>query len=782
VNAEQARIAILALLYRQGHATRYEILALREMTAELYEPIREQFLSERLALDGAEGGLTYIGPIPFADALHVLDVLHARDLADSAWREYRAGIERLSAESRLFLPLWLTEGERWDDLETLLTDLAYLEARNAAGELADLIDDIARGVAALPGERPQQPNLKLLLEALRRDADFIARHALDYPQGLFQCLWNNGWWYDCPDAAAYYDPPSGGSPDEILPWSRQGAKLCALLERWRREREHAAPGFFWVRAQRPPATRLGEAQSAVLRGHEKDIHGLTFSPDGRRIATHSADQTLRVWDGQTGTQLAVLRGHTASVWCISYSPDGLRIASGSYDGTIRVWDAGSGAELAVYRGHADPITCVSFSPDGRWIAFADISRDANVRVWNDQSGVTPTVLRGHSECVETLAWSPDGRRVASGASDRTVRVWNVETHNVTVLRGHEAAVRCVVFSPDGHRIASGSNDGTARVWDVDKEIELAVMRGYQGAIDRVLFSPDGRRIASVSYRPSVWVWDAETYKSLKLVQETSEAQTILAEPKGIAFRALIRKTETDIVLAASGRKVAIFPVRFKYLLTASSGSDWIGAEGNSLFFLSLEGDRQFKDSTVGSHDAKGPPGKRRPDSVDFRKASARRRLATLRDISLDLFQVCLDKLLGRQPHREPMLDDETSPGQDGKRGSQKPVAPWLYRCVVAAAATGLILGLGLGVARYMRISTLQSVRHQLKEAAKADDAPKYLKNVDWDTASLGDVQIEIEPSAMRVLKITHLLWQLWYVWAAVVFCICLAFTCFWRRP
>jgi hypothetical protein len=58
-------------------------------------------------------------------------------------------------------------------------------------------------VAALPSERPQRRILRLLEEALRRDIHFIARHAQDYPQGLFQCLWNSGWWYDCPEAAQH---------------------------------------------------------------------------------------------------------------------------------------------------------------------------------------------------------------------------------------------------------------------------------------------------------------------------------------------------------------------------------------------------------------------------------------------------------------------------------------------------------------------------------------------------------------------------------------------------
>jgi hypothetical protein len=81
----------------------------------------------------------------------------------------------------------------------------------------------------------------------------------------------------------------------------------------------------------------------------------------------------------------------------------------------------------------------------------------------------------------------------------------------------------------------------------------------------------------------------------------------------------------------------------------------------------------------------------------------------------------------------------------------------------------------------VRSSTLQTVRQQLKEAAKADDAPQFLKGVDWDTASLADARIEIEPSALRILTITHWLSRFWFLWGAIVFCVCLAGSCFWLR-
>ena len=476
---------------------------------------------------------------------------------------------------------------------------------------------------------------------------------------------------------------------------------------------------------RPPTTRLGEAQD-MFRAYAEEIQGLTFSPDGRLVATHLADHTVRVWNVQTGTPIAVLRGHRDVVSSVSYSSDGQRIATGSADGTVRVWDARNGAEVAVCRPHGPPVTCVRFSPDGHRIAVADISRGPNVQIWDDRYGGNSLIaFRGHIERVECLAWSLDGRRIASGSDDRTVRLWDLVSQTSIELRGHEAAIRHLAYSPDGARIASGSDDGTVRVWDAEQGTALGVLRGYIGPISRLFFSSDGRRIASASLsRRAVWVWDAEKYKSLKLVEGSDDAQAMLTEPNRAALLALIGETEMQIVRADTRRSVAFFPGRFMQLFTASCGGDWIGTEAHALHILRLEGDRSL---------------------------AADRQLVTSAAVSEDA-------------------------KRSGKRAFQK---AWLSRCTIAAVATGLILTLGLGAAWHWRLSTLHSVRRQLKEAAQAPDAPKNLKGIDWDTASLADVQIEIEPSAMNALIVTHWLWEFWYLWGAIVFCVCLVLTCYW---
>jgi len=355
-----------------------------------------------------------------------------RRLADLCWQQLQGGKRSLYALRHL--PGHLVGGEEADRLAELLTDLRFLESKHQAGLVFELLADLTNGAEALPEDHQQRPLLKLLAKALGREIHFIDRHREDYPQGLFQCLWNHGWWYDCPQADRHYEPPAGGWR-QPPPWRLPGPKLHRLLERWRAEKEQRQPGFFWLRGHRPPALHLASAQWAVLRGHERWVTSVSFSPDSRQIATGSWDRTVRVWDAESGAELAVLRGHERAVTSVSVSPDGRRIASCSDDKTLRVWDAESGAELAVLRGHEHWICSVSFSPDGRRIASA--SDDKTVRVWDAETGAELAVLRGHSGSVTSVSFSPDGRRIATGSwDDKTVRVWDARTfEHLEVIEG-----------------------------------------------------------------------------------------------------------------------------------------------------------------------------------------------------------------------------------------------------------------------------------------------------------------------------------------------------------
>jgi tetratricopeptide (TPR) repeat protein len=211
-----------------------------------------------------------------------------------------------------------------------------------------------------------------------------------------------------------------------------------------------------------------------LEGHDSRVRSVSFSPDGKTLASGSSDNTIKLWDVATGKPITTLKGHDSPVISVSFSPGGKTLASGSDDNTIKLWEVATGKPITTLTGHDSAVYSVSFSPDGKTLASG--SWDNTIKLWEVATGKPITTLTGPTSLVISVSFSPDGKTLASGSSDNTIKVWNLATGKpITTLTGPTSLVISVSFSPDGKTLASASKDKTIKVWNFD--LDNLLVRG-----------------------------------------------------------------------------------------------------------------------------------------------------------------------------------------------------------------------------------------------------------------------------------------------------------------
>jgi WD40 repeat protein len=179
---------------------------------------------------------------------------------------------------------------------------------------------------------------------------------------------------------------------------------------------------------------------------------------------------VRLWDWTKAKEMRSFSGSTAEVNCVTFSPDGRTLASGGWDRTVRLWDPQTGMLRVRLEGHTEFVRDLVFTTDGKTLVSS--GKDGVIRLWDVEGGKLGKSLEGHQGLVRSLALSPDGKLLASAGRDGTLNVWDFQAGKVRAgMQEGVLGFQVVAFAPNGKTLATGGIDRNVSLWDVGRILE-----------------------------------------------------------------------------------------------------------------------------------------------------------------------------------------------------------------------------------------------------------------------------------------------------------------------
>jgi WD40 repeat protein len=255
----------------------------------------------------------------------------------------------------------------------------------------------------------------------------------------------------------------------------------------------------------------------TLESHTRSVHAVAWHPTQAKVASASADGTVKIWHPSSGGLLRTLGDNNlGSCDAVAFSHDGEMFASAGFDGNIRLWQAYTGFASTILKGHGPYVTDLAFSRDGKWLAST--SYDNTLRLWNlgfnqrlflwQLVSAQPTQIfkNIHNGWVCAVAFSPDSRLVATVGEDGTVQIRRLpQGHLIKTLTGHERMTQAVAFSANGQWLASSGKDKTIRIWHVSTGRLLHTLP-IKSEANALSFCDQDRTLASGQTDCNVHLW------------------------------------------------------------------------------------------------------------------------------------------------------------------------------------------------------------------------------------------------------------------------------------
>lgn len=258
---------------------------------------------------------------------------------------------------------------------------------------------------------------------------------------------------------------------------------------------------------------------ATLGSHNSWVYGVPIAPDNNTLASISFNQIL-VWDLTTKEVIQNIDGHSAIVLSLSISPDGKILASGSADKTVKTWDLKTGKLLHTFAVRKDPIHSVALSPDGKILASGgerkyktEQGKTTTIYLWNPINGELLRTISGHSLRVKKLVFSPDGKILASVGNESVVKLWNPHTGELVNTLNIEAFD--IAITPDSKHLISSGQYGV-KIWNLTNG-ELVQQLSENSDFIRCIAIHPNKQLLAVGCHTNMEIWNLNTKQRLQIL-------------------------------------------------------------------------------------------------------------------------------------------------------------------------------------------------------------------------------------------------------------------------
>ncbi|UKO98211.1 serine/threonine-protein kinase [Nostoc sp. UHCC 0870] len=183
------------------------------------------------------------------------------------------------------------------------------------------------------------------------------------------------------------------------------------------------------------------------------------------------------------------------------------------------------------KDHTEEVNTIAISADATKLASG--SSDNTIKLWNLDTNEVKHTLKGHSDFVWSVAFSPDGKILASGSRDKTIRLWNIQQgKQIATLGEASLPVTSLAISNDGKILASGQGN-RIKLWNLQTKKAITTLEGHTNIVNSIVISADSKTLVSGSWDKTIKVWNLSTRKVSKtLTGHTKEVVSTAISPNG----------------------------------------------------------------------------------------------------------------------------------------------------------------------------------------------------------------------------------------------------------